>query len=490
MKRVLALLACAVLTLTGCALAEDPAHTDIAALMARQVSSNCVLRGQVTAELSEQTPFFASSELWDLLRSWTADTALETTYIFSRAGQTLGNSQASLYLKRGEDTLSTLRISGRGEEWQIFGDATGERVWTLPRQTDLLLRDKYLTLPGWGQALLRAAGVLEASLNAPEEGQWPALYRFLSAAATQDAEWRQAFEICLRPYIEQVSSWLNERSRVYLVRSGDSLTTGSEVRLDSDALAEEALALLNMFYNDRTMLSLLRPLMTKLEAEAYLEPGMQLLFESVLRSMRLPGEFVLDRRYDAAGELERLEAAFPLPGGVTLHWTQTGGIDILRLETPAFSAEISLTGTVASGLSGAFTLNCQEASYSGKYQLSAEFQPVYEEEDAAGRSRRQSGMGSLIIQPDAGQTFPAMTLTATLAARSGLQTDQSAHWNLDIDWQELGGGAYAHIALKTRTGAPIQQVEAAGERVDFAALTPQERRELLDAAAETIGNTH
>ena len=83
-----------------------------------------------------------------------------------------------------------------------------------------------------------------------------------------------------------------------------------------------------------------------------------------------------------------------------------------------------------------------------------------------------------------------MTLTAALTARSGLQTDQSAHWNVELDWQELGGGAYAHIALKTRTGAPIPQVEAAGERVDFAALSPDERRALLEAAAEIVRNAH
>ena len=488
MKRIWALL-CAVWLLAGCALAEDPAQTDIAALMARQVSSNCVLRGQLTAELSEKAPFFASGEGWETLRAWAADTALETTYIFSRAGQTLGNSQASLYLKRGEETLSTLRLSGRGEEWEIFGDPTGDQVWILPRQTELLLRDKYLTLPGWGQALLRGMGALEASLNAPEEGQWPALYRFLTAAATQDDEWRHAFEICLKPYTEQVSAWLQERSRVYLVRGGDALTTGSEVRLDGDALAEEALTLLNMFYNDRVMLSLLRPLMTKLEAEAYLEPGMQILFESVLRNMRLPGEFVLDRRYDAEGELDRLEAAFPLPGGIILHWSQAGSVSILRLETPGFAAEISLTGSLENGLSGAFSLKT-DRTYSGKYQWTASMQPVYEDEDENGRSRRQNGDMSLIIQPDAGQDFPAMTLTAALTARSGLQTDQSAHWNLELDWQELGGGAYAHIALKTRTGAPIQQVEAAGQRVDLTVLSPAERRTLLEEAAENLNGVH
>ena len=217
---------------------------------------------------------------------------------------------------------------------------------------------------------------------------------------------------------------------------------------------------------------------------------MQILFESVLRSMQLPGEFVLDRRYDTAGELDRLEAAFPLPGNITLHWSRTGSVDILRLETPGFTAEISLTGALAEGLSGAFSLKTGETAYSGKYQLTAALTPVYEDEDESGRGRRQKGDLSLILQPDAGQAFPAMTLTAALTARSGLQTDQSAHWNLEIDWQELGGGAYAHIALKTRTGAPIQQVEAAGERVDIAALSPVERQALLNAALENLGNAH
>lgn len=488
MKRIIACALCLALLWASAAWAEDPARTDIAALMARQVSSNCVLRAQLTAELSEQTPFFASDALWEALRGLCAGTSLEGTYIFSRAGQTLGNSQLSLYAKRGEDTLSTLRFSGRGEEWQIFGDVTAGEIWTLPRQTDLLLRDKYLTLSGWGGVLLRGLGAMEAALSAPETGEWPALYRLGTLIATQDETWRQAFDIALKKYTDQISAWMQQQAKVYLVRGADgSLTTGSEIHADSATLADEALALLRLFYSDSVMLSLLRPLMTQLEAEAYLEPGMQLLFESVLHSMTLPGEFILDRRGGADGDMERLAASFPLAAGVTLHWEQAGGVNILRLETPAFTAEISLQGAPETGLSGAFSYKGGGQTVSGKYQLTASLGQVYEDEDSSGRSRRQRGSVSLIVTPDAGQTFPAQSLTLEISARSGLQTDQSAHWNLDIDWQELGGGAYAHIAVKTRTGAPIQQIEPeALPAVDWLALNDSQRQARLNRAKELL----
>ena len=90
---------------------------------------------------------------------------------------------------------------------------------------------------------------------------------------------------------------------------------------------------------------------------------------------------------------------------------------------------------------------------------------VYEDEDENGRSRRQNGDMSLIIQPDAGQDFPAMTLTAALTARSGLQTDQSAHWNLELDWQELGGGANKLLDKGGRLLCMTLALDAVGSRL-------------------------
>ena len=142
------LLVWALLPLT--AWAEDPSAVDIAALMARQVSGNSTFRAQLTAELSEQAPAGADATLWTLLSAAVRDASLESSFIFSRAGETLGNSQTTLTLKRGEDALSTLRLAGRGDTWQLWGDGTEGKVWQLPRDTGLLLRDRYLTLEGWG----------------------------------------------------------------------------------------------------------------------------------------------------------------------------------------------------------------------------------------------------------------------------------------------------------------------------------------------------
>lgn len=488
MKRIIAALLClALLAASPLAWAEDPSQIDIAALMARQVSSNCVLRAQLTAELSETAPQGMAEDTWQTLRAMAADSALEGAYIFSRAGQTLGNSQLSLYWKRGGDTLSTLRLSGRGGLWLLTGDATEGKLWTLPRQTDRLLRDRYLTLSGWGESLLAALGTLEAGLNAPQAGQWPALYRLLTQMASEDENWKASFEEALKPYAAQVSAWMQERTRVYLYRDTDgNLTTGSEMRADRDALADEALALLRMFYGDRVMLALLRPLATRLEAESYLEPGMQILFESVLHAMELPGDFVLERRGGGEDGAERVTASFPLAEGSTVSWTQAGKIDVVRLESADLTAEISLQGALESGLTGSFSLKSGETERSGQYQLTASQQPVYEDEDSTGRARRQQGAASLILMPDAGQDFPAQSLTAEVSARSGLQTDQSAHWNLTLDWQELGGGAWARLTLKTRTGAPIQQTEPEGERLDLAALPAEERLALLLRAAALL----
>ena len=105
MKKILCILLCLLMALLPCAgLAEDTAQTDIAALMARQVSGNSTLRAQLTADFSQQPPSFLDAALWGSLAQAAADTALEATYVFSRAGETLGNSQAALYVKRGGET--------------------------------------------------------------------------------------------------------------------------------------------------------------------------------------------------------------------------------------------------------------------------------------------------------------------------------------------------------------------------------------------------
>ena len=478
------LLVWALLPLT--AWAEDPSAVDIAALMARQVSGNSTFRAQLTAELSEQAPAGADAALWALLSAAVRDASLESSFIFSRAGETLGNSQTTLTLKRGEDALSTLRLAGRGDTWQLWGDGTEGKVWQLPRDTGLLLRDRYLTLEGWGQVLLRDLGFEQYALNRPEEGQWPALYRFFTQAFTEDAAWREEANGYLKKYTDQVSAWMQTHTAVSLRRTGGELSTVSELRATAEELKEEALSLLRQFYKDTGFLTLLRDKMTDLEAKSYLEPGMLLLFEQTLGQMTLPGDFVLSRSFLPDGGLESLSLSMPLPDGTALLWEQRDGADIYGLDRGDLSLRLSVQGDAAGGWQGDFSFTAGETRLAGGYQLFASLEPVYEEEDGTGRQRRQNGALTLLITPAEAMPFAAQSFTFTLTAWAGLQNDQPAHWNLALDWQELGGGAYARVNLKTRTGAAVQQTEAEGEPMPLAELQPAERQALLARLAQAF----
>lgn len=483
MKKWLSVCLCLMLFLPAAWAAEDTSQVDIAALMARQVSGNSTLRTQLTAELSDAAPSFLDAAAWQSLGAAAKDSAVETAYIFSRAGETLGNSQAVITLKRGDETLSSLRVNGRSDQWQLWGDALGDTVAVLPRDTSLLFRDRYLTLAGWGAVLLRGLGFAEAQIDAPTQGQWPALYRFIAGALTESDAWKEQAGSLLAKYTEQISSWMQEKTRLYLIKdSTNGVGTQSEIKLEGSDLAEEALALLDMFYQDAALRALLRDKMTDLEAQSYLEPGMILLYEQALREMELPEKMVFSRLYDHEGALERTTLRLPLANGGVLVWEMTGQADTYGFEKDGNALRISVDAGVETGWQGDFSAVWNQRRFAGRYQLFASMEPVYEDENAEGRQRRQNGVITLLLTPAAGQSFLAQTLTVTMTAWAGLGNDQPAHWNADVNWQEAATGAYAHIALKTRTGAAIQQTEAEGNALDIAQADGQTRSALLAQA--------
>ena len=485
--RIVPVLLCLLFMLPVPAAGEDTATLDIAGLMARQVSGNSSLLFRISAELSDQPPFFLEADQWQSFRTATENT-LEGSYIFSRAGETLGNSQLTFSLMRDENALSVLHLNGRDGEWQIWGDPMGDRLVILPRDTSVLLRDRYLTLAGWGAVLLRGAGFAQAEWDPPAEGQWPALWRLITRAATQDAEWQERFEAALTPLTDQISAWMQGHTAVTLRKNEDgSIGTASLLRADGEELRREILDLFRTFYSDRTLMNLLRPLMTRQEAESYLEPGMVLLYEDVLGRMSLPDTFSLERLYDGEGNMTLSTLVMPLADGTCITWKTDGTTASLRAEKEGKALEISWPENADGTVEGTFALQTPEGSWSGRYQLILSMGAVYEDEDALGRKRRQQGEMSLVIVPDEGQSFPAQTLTVSVEGSSGLATDQPARVYVVLDWQELGGGAGARLVLQTRTAAAIRQTEAVGERT--VPETREDRERILSQMLASLRDT-
>lgn len=487
MKKILCALLCALMLLPLGAGAQSPDSVGIAALMARQVSGNSSFRTQLTVELGEEPAFFASAEDWQTLRALLPDLSLESAYVFSRAGDTLGNSQLSLFLKRGQDTLSTLHASGRGESWQLWGDALGQSVLLLPRDTSVLLREPYITLPAWGGALLRDAGLIGALLC--DADGWPSLARGLLESAAADAAEQAALDAALQPYISQLSAWMQARTALRLERGeGGGMQTISYMEADLLDCGEEALALLRMFYADDALRGILRRHMTDEEAEAYLEPGMLPLFEAAIGQMQGAGTLSLERRYAEDGALAAAKLSLPFADGARCEWEQTGDAHALSYIKEDTTVRLTARGGADTGWQGDFAWTKGEKTLAGQYQLFVSMGELTIDLSDAGRERKQSGVITLLASPAEGQSYPAQSLTITLAATAGALNSQAAHYNFAFDWQELGGGAYIRAALKTRTGAAIQQAEAAGDARALAELTDGERQALIEQARAHLTN--
>ena len=484
MKKIFCILLCA-LMIPCAALAQDTATIDIAELMGRQASSSATFRTRLTVTAEGERPFFLTEEAWALLGRVAPGTVLETSYILSRGADSWGDSQLNLYLKRGEAVLSTLHLNGHGDRFALWGDALGNRVLTLPRDTEVLLRDKYLTLSGWQGVALRDAGLLGAVLQAQEA--WPSLRRLLAEMATAETDWQRQAAERLEMYTAQLSAWMQGRTALRLERKEDgTMGTISTLRATLAECGQEAAVLLRMFYGDEELLSLLRSHANGAEAEAYLEPGMLPLFESALAQLSGEGELVLERAYDASGALERMALTLPLADGSAIDITQAGEEWTVALP----QGEVRVCGSAEKGWQGSFLI-AGEQPVSGQYQLFSSLGGTYV--DASGETvlRRQSGMVTLIVTPDAGQGWPAQMVTVNMEARAGESDTQQAHWNADIDWQEVGGGAQMHLALQTRTTAAIRQTAPEGETVVLEDLDQAQRQELLAGMllrlAEAVG---
>ena len=473
LKRIVSVVLCLLmLALPACA--EDVNTSSIAAIMARQVSGNSTLRVQLTAELSEQPASFADESQWKTLASALPGLSLEGAYVFSRSGETLGNSQLSLYLKREKETLSTMHMNGRGEQWQVWGDALDDTMLTAPRDTEMLLREKYLTLPSWAGVLLRDAGLIGSLLG---DRTWPDPLRGALEGAS-DTEWQERLTAMLRPHETALSAWLQAHTTLKLVRGADgSMETVAETNASLSECAQEAAAMLRGIYADGELLDLLRERLTEEEA-LYLEPGMIRLFEPVLLGISGEEKLTVMRRYGTDGELRAMELSLPLADGRVLKASQVQGK--LELSYGKEEPELYLTaeGDAGSGWQGEFLFKSGEKTQQGTYQLFASLEPQTMDRSGETPVRRQNGTFTLLIEPAEGQTFTAQSLTLTLTARAGEGTTQPARWYLDAAWQEKGG-AYVRASLKLRTDAPVAQTEAQGTPVSLAELSREARDELM-----------
>ncbi len=474
MKRYLCILLCLLLALPLTGQADSIEGKTILEIMERQIEANASYRVQLSGTAQGSAPCFIGEDVWAMLCQLLPGVSLRTTYVRSKSGATLGNTQTRLKLYSGEEKLSTLTVSGWGDRCYLSGDPLGDQVLSFPRDPNSL----------------------SMMLFPAEENGWPSLDRAFWAVLSADAEWQDRLDAALEPYNTLLTAWLQQNTQMSITRdeSGAMLTLSASC-FTVQQTAKEAIELLRVLYQDDTMLSLLRERLSEEEANAYLEPGMLPLFVSALEQVSSEQQLTLTRTYTSEGSMvsEVLDLPFA-EGGVLSHLTLEA-----TENTQAVTAVLSSGGTLhftletqgAGVYAGEFSYAAADADgFAGTYLFTASLGEEQYDATNTGKERSQQHRFSLLIQPAQGQTFPSQLLKADVSLTGGASTDDSI--GLDIDFSYTQPGTDTSLALKyhSRTSSMLNQADVDTENaVALDSMTLQELTDYIGAHSEAlIGN--
>lgn len=432
MKKCLCLLLCILLALPA-AVQADATDKSILELIARQLDANTSYRVQLSADAQGETPFFADADTWQALKALLPQVSLNATYMRSKSVATLRDTQARLQLYSGDQKLSTLALSGRGERLYISGDMLGEDVLSIPRDSNEL-----------------------SMLLSASEDVWPALYRALFALLTADDAWHAQAEEAMAPYYTALSAWLQERTQVTLERdaSGETRTLSTAVFTVQEA-AQQAGELLRTLYADDTLLALLRQRLSDEEAALYLEPGMLPVFDAALDQVLSDRQLTLTRAFSAEGEL--LSEALELPfeeGGMLSAFRYTRESSMQTYEAVLSTGNVLRLSVLSQG-EGVYAGEFSFGALAGSYLLSCIEGAEQYNAANTGKERSQQFSYSLLVQPAQGQSFPAQQLQAEVTLLAGASTDQAAWLDADLAYSVPGTDTRLSVKYHSRTASAL-----------------------------------
>lgn len=205
-------------------------------------------------------------------------------------------------LKGQEDTQITLK---RGDQQLADATFTTDGVLEAVRST-LLGPQTYASLKGDGLFLAALTG---------QDAQWPGLQRALWAMNAADNAWRAQAETQLKPYLDQLATWLQTYTTSGSKQDASGrAVTATVITVPAAELKAELKRMLAALYQDGELLTLLRQQFSAWEAAAYLEPSMLPGFQTAIDQMPLQGQLTLERHFDQAGTVVMDELMLPMGG--------------------------------------------------------------------------------------------------------------------------------------------------------------------------------
>lgn len=462
MKKVLIVLLCLMLTLPMLAQAKTFSYT-IPELIVRQLDAQSSLRVQWTAAVSGDAPAFADAQTWELLKTMLADIKLNSTYFKSKSQATSGHEQVKAELLKGEETLSTLILTGKENLWLLESDLLPGKVYSLSRD----MQTAYL------------------NLSQPESGEWPSIWRTFMLVNEADDEASRQLDAALADHIAALNSWLQGYTKVEMSPDEQgNVQLRQVIRVPAEDVKVQIKKTLSGIYADDALLALLRTLLPTADAQAYLESGMLPLFNQAIDSAALEGEIIITRAYDGEGTLASEEITLPFVDGtglreVVISQGAESGIGItlsngnryaltVSGENGVYHGEISITPAEGAGFAALYTLT-----------LSLGVEQYIEENTS--RERDQQLEAALLLSPKEEGLFNAQSLTASVHLMAGASSTKAAYVDAALTWRDLVLGSQISLHAAANTSAGLRQSDVDVALATQADTLPRADREELYA---------
>ena len=470
MKKIFAVLLCMTL-LVSCAAAEQLRvfSYSIPRLISRQLTSNTSLKVRLTAEGEGSAPAGMDAQVWEKLLAALPALEVSGTYMLRK---TNGNMQVTAQLKKNGEAFSALSLTGQGNDYLL--------------ETDLL--------PGISLAVPRQFSGLVQVLTAPEEDEWPSLWRMVASIEEAGDEYAAALETALEPHLAEINNWLKQYTDMQMNTDAAGqpvpVQTVSIPAEDLKAYTKEALAQL---YADENLLALLREVVSEKDANVYLMGGMLPLYEAAIDAAALEGDVLICRQYDAQGVLSSEEITLPFVAGTglkKLHLTSvsaqtetTRGVEMVFAagESVQLTVRETKTDDGHSVYAGEIRLtNAQNESFAARYTLDVHMGEETYDASQKNKERRQTHEATLTLEPLVPGDFRKQQVQATVNLIAGASNTNAAHCNITLNWRDLESDTAFTLYAKSNTSTGLKVPEQdMGSAVRLENLSVQDLREWL-----------
>jgi hypothetical protein len=367
-------------------------------------------------------------------------------------GQQKGREETVVNVKRNDILVANLRY---------LSDGAVEAV-----QTSLLGTTYYGAAKG--------ENALTALALSGSGGQLTGLERALVSVYTADNQWRAKVSPLMTPYTQDLSAWMQGFTAVSTETLADgTLRTVTNLSLPASEVKDKIKTLLDRFYQDEQLLSVLKERFSLREASLYLNPELKGSVIAAIDSLGLAEDVRITRVFGKAG-LESDSIYLPMAG--------TNGLDSLLYETKmdgenqiqtvitlkhspdetgqskqtviSYAASSDKTGPVQ----GSVLIDENGVQKTYLFELTRE-EPE-QTFDKASDLTTQAFTYTLILTPPQGNV---QTIVLAGSLSSGSNTRSATKLNATFDWTDEGG-AKVHATLSGGSAAPWS-VEALPENI-------------------------